>query len=167
LHTDHYLRVDLDEEFMRARRFSRDLAFILIEPLIPGEVRADMLYNVLKFLARSCEQRIRQIDKGVRWGQQILLVLPETAREGAERLAQKIRERFEQQAFIHPDTGNDIEVDLKTSILVYPHDGADKETILYNLRESLLDSTEAAPVSNNGAAPEAKEEGSTKKSKKS
>lgn len=137
LFTEDYLRVGLDQEFMRSRRFNRELAFILLEPAIPAEVRADMLYAVLKFLAKSVEAMTRQIDTGVRWGQQILVVLPETGNEGAGRVADKIREHFRQQTFTHPDTGAAIEVGLKSVLLVFPQDGPDKETILYNLREAI------------------------------
>jgi diguanylate cyclase (GGDEF)-like protein len=137
LYTEDYLRVGLDQEFMRSRRFNRELAFILLEPVIPQEVRADMLYAVLKFLAKSCEAQTRQIDTGVRWGQQVLIVLPETAREGADRVAAKVREHFKQQVFTHPDTQQPITVVLKIVVMVFPEDGPDKETILYNLREQI------------------------------
>lgn len=157
LFTEEYLRLGLDQEFMRARRFNRELSFILLEPVIPNEVKADMLYAVLKYLAKSVEAQTRQIDTAVRWGQQALVVLPETAREGAERVADKIREHFGHQVFSHPDSGNVIPVTLKIGMLVFPKDGPDKETILYNLRENLQAEEAAgqAPASSEEAAPSA------------
>jgi len=147
LFTDQYLRLGLDQEFQRAKRFKRDLSFILSEPVIPEDTRADMLYTVLKALAKTCEARIRQIDTGVRWGQQVLLVLPETGRDGANRVASKIFEHFQRHKFYHPDSGKKIEVALKQVLMVFPQDGADKETILYNLRESLETAETTAPES--------------------
>ncbi|MBM3461463.1 MAG: diguanylate cyclase [Armatimonadetes bacterium] len=146
LYTEEYLRMGLDQEFMRSRRFSRDLAFILLEPVIPAEARADMLYAVLKFLAKSVEAQTRQIDTGVRWGQQILVVLPETVRDGADRVGEKIGEHFARHTFTHPDSGVVIPVGLKVTVLVFPTDGSDKETILYNLRENI----QAAEVKSGG-----------------
>jgi diguanylate cyclase (GGDEF)-like protein len=137
LMTDQYLRGDLDMEFQRARRFNRELSFILLEPLIDDAARADMLYTVLKGLARSTDALIRDIDIAVRWGQQVLLVLPETGRSGAETVEGKVRENFSQLQFKHPETGAEIAVSVRSVVIVFPHDGADKETVLYNLREGI------------------------------
>lgn len=135
--TDEYLRGELDVEFQRARRFSHEVSFILIEPVIRDAARGDILYTVLRALARSTDAMIRDIDVVVRWGQQVLLVLPETGKVGAERVEAKVRENFATVQFKHPETGALIPATLRSVLLVYPHDGADKETVLYNLRERL------------------------------
>lgn len=149
--TDQYLRGDLDMEFQRARRFNRELAFILLEPFIDDPSRADMLYSVLKALARSADAKIRDIDISVRWGHQVLLVLPETGRAGAETVQSKIAESFGETKFTHPESGREIPVILRSVVCVFPHDGADKETILYNLREGL----QSAAQGGSPAAPSA------------
>lgn len=133
--TDQYLRGDLDNEMARARRFNRELAFILFEPCIDEPARNDHLYPVLKGLARTIEPTIRDIDISVRWGQQVLLVLPETGRAGAETVQAKVAERFALLKFEHAESGRELLVTLRSVVLIYPHDGGDKETILYNLRE--------------------------------
>jgi len=134
---DDFLRRELDLECERARRFGRELAFVLVEPAVDDAVRADMTYLVLKTVAREAGLKVRDIDKSVRWGQQVLLLLPETGRAGAETVLQKIVESFGRIVFKHPEDGRVIPVALKTSVLVFPHDGTEKETILYNLREGL------------------------------
>lgn len=135
--TDRYLRGDLDTEIARARRFNRELAFILFEPDIDDPARNDYVYPVLKGLARTIEPTIREIDISVRWGQQVLLVLPETGRAGAETVQAKVSERFAQLKFEHPVSGRDLPVALRSVVLVFPHDGDDKETVLYDLRQKL------------------------------
>ena len=135
--TDQYLRGDLDMEFQRARRFSRELAFILFEPYIDDPARNDHVYPVLKALARSIESAIRDIDISVRWGHQVLLVLPETGRPGAETVQSKVAERFGQLKFTRAESEAELPVLLRSVVLIFPHDGADKETILYNLREKM------------------------------
>ena len=135
--TDQYLRSDLDNEIQRARRFNRELAFILFEPCLDDAARSDMLYTILKGLGRTIDPVIRDIDISVRWGQQVLLVLPETGRTGAETVQSKIVEKFTQLTFSHPESGLAVAVDLRSVILIFPHDGSDKETLLYNLREQM------------------------------
>lgn len=149
--TDQYLRGDLDTEMARARRFNRELAFILFEPYIDDPARNDYLYPVLKGLARTIEPTIRDIDISVRWGQQVLLVLPETGRAGAETVQGKVVERFAQLKFEHPESGRELPVTLRSVVLVFPHDGGDKETILYNLREKV----QAKPQEDSPEAPSA------------
>lgn len=145
--TDDYLRSDLDMEFQRARRFNRDLSFILIEPVVDDATRADVAYTVLKAVARESTSKLRDIDIAVRWGQQVLIVLPETGRSGAETVEHKIRDSFGQLVFKHPEDGRDISVALRSIVLVFPHDGSDKETLLYLLRDRLQTSGDqsAAP----------------------
>lgn len=135
--TDQYLRGDLDTEIQRARRFNRELAFILFEPFIDDPARADHLYPVLKGLGRTIEPLIRDIDVSVRWGQQVLLVLPETGRAGAETVQSKVTEKFSLLKFTHTDSDRALPVSLRSVVLVFPTDGGDKETLLYNLRENI------------------------------
>lgn len=135
--TDEYLRDDLDLEFQRARRFKRELSFMLFEPCIGDAASADMAYSVLKSVARQAAPKIRDIDTGVRWGQRILVVMPETGRAGAEVVEKKIRDGFSKLVFKHPETEREVPVKLRSAILVYPQDGADKDALLNNLRERL------------------------------
>lgn len=135
LYTDEFLKTGLDNEMMRSRRFKRELAFVLLQPEIPESVRQDMIYMVLKQLGRAVEDQTRQIDLGIRWGNQILLVLPETKLEGALHVAGKVREAFEAITFTHPDTQETFAGRLLQAISVFPDDGDDRDTILTRLRE--------------------------------
>lgn len=105
LYTPQYIDDDLNDELNRARRFGRDLGLLLLEPKIPDALRIDMAYPVLKKLAGICRELTRQVDDGVRLGNQILLVLPETGSEGVDTATDKIAEKFAECSFTHPSTG--------------------------------------------------------------
>ncbi|HEY4001619.1 MAG TPA: diguanylate cyclase [Candidatus Xenobia bacterium] len=135
LYTEEYLEQGLDAELTRARRYKHPLSFILLEPDIPDEHRADRLYPSLRLLARITEQQTRAMDVGVRWGQQLLVILPETPVDGAARVVEKIREAFENHTLLKDDT--DVTIKLKSAVRAFPDHGQEKEGLLAVLKESL------------------------------
>jgi diguanylate cyclase (GGDEF)-like protein len=135
LYTDDFLKSGLDNEMLRARRFKRELAFVLLQPDIPESVRQDMIYMVLKQLGRCVDEQTRQIDMGIRWGNQVLLVLPETTMDGAQRVAGKVREAFESITFTHPDTQENFQGKLHQAICIFPDDGDERDVLLTKLRD--------------------------------
>lgn len=135
--TDAYLKDGLDDEMSRARRFGRELGLLLFEPILPPQCRADMMYQVLKRLAKICLDSTRQVDTGVRWGNQVLLVLPETSEEGVGITARKIGEQFAEHEFVHPSTGEKFQGRVRHAIRVFPGKVDDREVLLRDLRDNL------------------------------
>ncbi|MEW6277809.1 MAG: hypothetical protein AB1758_04230 [Candidatus Eremiobacterota bacterium] len=152
---EEYLEDGLDDEMSRARRFGRDLSLLLLEPIIPERLRPDMLYVVLKSLARTSAKTTRQVDVGVRWGQQLLYVLPETSEEGARVASNKIADQFAHLNFQDPSSEEKFPGRLRSSIVVYPRDIEDRKELLERLRDTLKEhpvsvtpaSTETVPES--------------------
>lgn len=136
---EEYLEEGLEDEMSRARRFGRDLSLLLLEPIIPEKLKPDMLYVVLKALARLSAKTTRQVDVGVRWGQQLLYVLPETSEEGAGVASGKIAEAFARLSFTEPNTGEQFPGRIRSSVVVYPRDIEDRKALLENLRDNLKD----------------------------
>ncbi len=147
---EEYLEEGLEDEMSRARRFGRDLSLLLLEPVIPEKLKPDMLYVVLKALARLSAKTTRQVDVGVRWGQQLLYVLPETSDEGARVASGKIAEAFGKQSFTEPNTGETFAGRIRASVVVYPREIEDRKALLENLRDNLK---EVAVPEGGGAAP--------------
>jgi GGDEF domain-containing protein len=139
LNTEAYLRGELDNELARARRFGREVGLVLFEPVLPEEDRGDTSYTALKILARTLGEATRVIDEGVRWGHQVLVVLPETPCSGVEAVRDKIRSAFVAHPFRNATTGQVFHADLATAIAVYPHDGTEKSLLLEGLRARLLE----------------------------
>ncbi len=137
LFTDEFLKDELDAEISRARRFGRELGFLLLEPVLPSHLRTDMLYQTLKQLASICKQITRQIDIGIRWGQQLLYILPETSAQGVKAAFKKISTRFQEHSFKHDATGEIIPGKLRYSYIVFPGDIEEKKELLQFLRDNL------------------------------
>ncbi|MHB2017003.1 MAG: diguanylate cyclase [Candidatus Xenobia bacterium] len=137
LYTEEYLEEGFDAELTRARRYKHPLSLILLEPDIPEEFKADRLYASLKILARLAESQTRVMDIGIRWGQQILLVLPETPRDGAVRVVEKIRGAYENHALLKNDPDIKFPIRLRASVKAFPDHGQEKEQLLALLRDTM------------------------------
>lgn len=140
LFTQTYLKEDLPDELNRAKRFGRDLGLMLLEPKIPEAIQLDMAYPVLKKLALLCREVTRQVDEGVRLGNQILLVLPETSADGVQKLEEKLDESFREESFTHPTSGETFWGEFYRSHLVFPNQEGSPNDLLNNLKEKLAES---------------------------
>ena len=137
LYTPQYIDDDLNDELIRARRFGRDLGLLLLEPKIPESVRIDMGYPVLKKLAVVCRELTRQVDDGVRLGNQILLVLPETGLEGVDTAADKIAGKFAESSFTHPSTGETFAGEFWVAKVVCREQEDSAQQVLGGLKQQL------------------------------
>jgi two-component system cell cycle response regulator len=105
-------------EVDRARRFKSVLTLLLLDvdyfKLIndtAGHLAGD---NVLRQLAALLEDAVRRIDIVARYGgEEFVLILPETAHDGAAVFAERLRERIAAQAF---DVGGERPLHLTVSI---------------------------------------------------
>jgi diguanylate cyclase (GGDEF)-like protein len=105
VHVKRYLLESLDKELMRARRHARDLSFLMIDidhfkkiNDLHGHLAGDY---VLKDVARLIQQRIRRDEVLARYGgEEFAVILPETNIDGAQALAEGLRERIEQSRFV-------------------------------------------------------------------
>lgn len=91
---DHsYLEKPLEIEVARAQRYQRELGFIVLQPH-SGAAYGGQNYEALKKLAAAARTHTRRVDVLVRWGQGVLLIMPETAREGLEVVVDKLAKAF-------------------------------------------------------------------------
>ncbi len=137
LYTASYIEDDLEDEMSRARRFGRDLGLLLMEPVIPESLRLDMNYPVLKRLAQVCRACTRQVDSGVRLGNQVLLVLPETSADGIQTIATKIGEQFGECSFTHSNTGNTFQGEFREAQTVFPNEVQTARDLVEALKSQL------------------------------
>lgn len=157
LFTEKFLDVGLENELLRAKRFGRDLCLLRITPEMPPKVRQDMLYRILKELAKYVRMHTRSIDTKVRMADGVLVILPETSLEGAKRVVEKIREQMEPQRFLHQDSGTEFSVRLKYSFAVFPHDGKDKESLIEYLKKGAYSESQAQKISQEPAGADEEE----------
>ena len=99
-----YLKAALRREIRRARRFGQELSIakVGIDNLAAhqaelGELKSGLL---LKEVAAMLAQQVRSFDVMARYGDEhFMLILPQTGRDGAAEVAERIRAAVEQHAF--------------------------------------------------------------------
>ena len=130
-----YLSLTLAKEIERAQRFERPLSVLMVDidhfkdvNDAYGHLRGD---EVLVELSRRMLSRIRgEIDTLARFGgEEFVIVLPETPREGARVVANKLRRAVRTKAFIS-DGGPEVRVTVSIGVAVFPEDGSSVEELL-------------------------------------
>jgi diguanylate cyclase (GGDEF)-like protein len=105
IHNKRYLQEALERDVMRARRHERDLCALMFDidhfKSINdryGHLAGD---HVLRELARIISERIRKEEVFARYGgEEFSLILPETAIDGAQLLAETLRESVATHEFV-------------------------------------------------------------------
>jgi diguanylate cyclase (GGDEF)-like protein len=130
-----YLALTLAKEIERAQRFQRPLSLLMVDidrfkdvNDAYGHLRGD---EVLVELSRRMLSRVRgEIDTLARFGgEEFMIVLPETPREGARVVANKLRRAVRGKAFVS-DAGPDVKVTVSIGVAVYPEDGRTVEELI-------------------------------------
>jgi diguanylate cyclase (GGDEF)-like protein len=130
-----YLALTLAKEIERAQRFGRPLSVLMVDidrfkdvNDAHGHLRGD---EVLVELSRRMLSRIRgEIDTLARFGgEEFVIVLPETPREGARVVANKLRRAVRAKAFVS-DVGPDVAVTVSIGVAAYPEDGTTAEGLI-------------------------------------
>ena len=117
------LESQIEYEVTRARRYTWDLSFVLIEPVLPDGASKDMAYPALRRLALTCRQVMRSVDKGLRSGSGILYILPETPGEGADVALEKIKQQFLETKVPNPITGDELTCTARVGRFTYEASG--------------------------------------------
>ena len=139
----HFFRIRLGEELDRARRYGKDLALVMMDidefkalndshgPLV-GDA-------VLKELAQLLVMGQRSVDVVARYGgEEFALVLPETGLAGARTIAERLRQRVAEHAFVGAG-GQPLKLTLSAGIAAYPHaDVTSKEELIQRADRGLF-----------------------------
>jgi diguanylate cyclase (GGDEF)-like protein len=130
-----YLSLTLAKEIERAQRFERPMSVLMVDidhfkdvNDEHGHLRGD---EVLVELTQRVMGTIRsQIDTLARYGgEEFVIVLPETPREGARFVANKLRRVVRGKPFVS-DVGKDVSITVSIGVAAYPDDGSSAEELL-------------------------------------
>lgn len=127
VYNQRFLRSALRREIQRAGRFKQELALVVIDvdhfkicTETQGELKSSLL---LKELSSVLAQEVRAFDVLGRSGDdEFLLILPQTGRDGALEVAERVRAVVEQHAFTTAPAGT---ITVSLGVAAFPQAGTD------------------------------------------
>jgi two-component system, cell cycle response regulator len=142
IHNKRYMHEALEREIVRARRHTRDLGFLMFDldhfKLINDEHGHLAGDYVLKELARVVTSRIRRDEVFARYGgEEFAIILPETDLQGATALAESIREKIGEHAFLFQ--GERIKVTISIGVALLGESDKTSADLIRRADERLFD----------------------------
>ena len=131
------LKEDLREELIRAERYNKNLAVLMIDidwfkeyNDFHGHQKGDKL---LIRLVRTLSHNIRFSDKLYRYGgEEFVVLLPETDEKEAKEAAEKLRSKVEEKKFEGAEKSQpNKSITISVGISSYPKNGVSSEKIIY------------------------------------
>lgn len=133
LYVRRYFLERLREELNRSKRYSFPFAFLMLDiddfkkcNDTYGHLVGDVVLRDIGQIMRSC---VREIDLIARYGgEEFSILLPETDREGARMVADRIRKRVEDNAFRAYD--ETLKITISIGVAMYPEDAHDTKQVI-------------------------------------
>lgn len=129
-----YLDAYLDEELERDRRYGRmfSILFFDLDHLKDVNDRHGHLAGsrVLREVAQLIQSKLRKSDRIFRYGgDEFVVTLPETAAEGALRVAHRLRRAVRSHHFLAAE-GLVVTLTASFGVATFPHDGSSQEELI-------------------------------------
>jgi diguanylate cyclase (GGDEF)-like protein len=132
----------LDGEIRRSRRYRWPVTVLMLDldhfkavNDTYGHILGDF---VLERVGGIVRHAVRDADTACRFGgEELAVVLPETAREGGYAVAERIRHRVERAFHGRPVEGHDIAMTISAGLATFPEDGLHAEELLARADEAL------------------------------
>ena len=155
LYNSRHLHALLDEEIERVNRFGGKLSLIFIVLDFFKQVndtRGHMVGSrTLAEIGHLIKGNIRKVCKAARYGgDEFVVILPNTGKEGALTLAKRLRQIFRGHVF-HDEERNPFHLTASFGLATYPDDAASKDELvrladqaMYRVKESTRDAVLSA-----------------------
>ena len=150
LYNQHYFHQRMSEEVSRARRYSLNVCLIVLEI---DDFDAYMEKNgrfmgdlILSDVGNIIKRNTREVDTGARYGDnKFTVLLPETRRLGAMRLAERIRKVIEEYPFPSREKKEVEKLTICAGISSFPANAENDNELLEKAFMALLAAREAGP----------------------
>jgi diguanylate cyclase (GGDEF)-like protein len=142
-----FLKTALKRELRRAGRFGQELSVVLagIDQFEAwseehGDLRGSVL---LKEVAGLLAQQVRSFDLMTRYGNdQFMAVLPQTGRQGALEVAERMRATVQQHAFSTTTAGA---ITISLGVSSFPQEGSEVQAVLSSVERALARAQQQGP----------------------
>jgi len=126
----------LNEEIVRAQRFSRPLSLIMADLDLLRDINNSYGHlagdAVLKGIAEVFRTHLRHYDVPARFGgEEFSILLPETSAEEALEIAERIRREVAARAFDVETSSQPIRATVSIGVAAYPRDGQDANELIH------------------------------------
>jgi diguanylate cyclase (GGDEF)-like protein len=142
LASDRSFRTAVQAETRRAKRYGQRVSVVLFDldefAAVNDRVGELVADRILKETAILLSNKIRDIDMASRPGEdELALVLPETARNGALLVAERFRREVEEHFSRREVAGHPVELTVSAGVACYPEDAATPEGLLERAAQAL------------------------------
>jgi len=148
LYNHRYLSQRLDEEIKKSQRYNRPLSVMMIDIDFfkhyndtNGHPAGD---EVLKLVASTIKGTVRELDIVARYGgEEFCLVAPETSKDEAAILAERVRSRISEQTFHGQETQPNGNVTISIGVATCPDDATEAIELIKSADEALYHAKES------------------------
>ncbi|MCX7831434.1 MAG: sensor domain-containing diguanylate cyclase [Actinobacteria bacterium] len=135
LNNHRYFHERITQEISRARRYRKNLSLLMIDVDnfkkyndANGHLTGD---DALKRISTIIKENIRAADVAVRYGgEEFMVILPETAKEQALMVAERIRLSVEKEPFIGEDALPGKKLTVSIGVATFPEDSEIKDELI-------------------------------------
>lgn len=135
LYNTRYLDISLENEIKRAKRFKSSLSLLFIDLDYFKEINDTYGHLVgsrlLHETAQVLKKGIREVDIPIRYGgDEFIIILVETGREGAVKVAERLRKAIEEHEFL-VDKNLKIKMTCCVGVASFPEDAQTKIDLIH------------------------------------
>ncbi len=148
LYNHKFFQDNLESEILRTKRYNHYVSLIILDidyfkkyNDTYGHVRGD---NILKVLAGILKEKTREVDIVARYGgEEFVVILPETGKFKAQRIAERIRKSVEEYDFTAQGFKKGNKITVSIGCAVYPDDAKTKRDLIENADKALYRAKES------------------------
>lgn len=141
LYNSRFLHNRLDYEVERARRFKYELSMIFLDLDYFKDVNDNHGHlrgsKLLKEIARLIVSMIRNVDMACRYGgDEFIILMPETSKQNAIIVAEKIRKTLRETIFL-TEEGLNLSLTGSFGVASFPSDAENKEDLIHKADDAM------------------------------
>lgn len=137
-----YFSRKLGGEVMRAQRYQLPLSLIMID--IDWFKKCNDTYGhlfgnlVLRDLARRTRESVREVDVVCRYGgEEFAVILPQTKKEDAQMIGERIRHRVESADFVSETKDSRVKITVSLGVASFPENGRTSKELIERVDQAL------------------------------